>query len=212
MRRIVRGVLWMVKGVLLAIALGALILWPLSYGRGQTIWAIKVTLGPEHDYAVQRTAGWGNGRVGLSEVRREFAGDLLNKARDFVAQRGTGWTWDANFGRGSIVTDNLGRSWGPFRWSSSDIRGTDGSVALRIASLPLWLLALCAAAWPLASLTLLFRRRSRRRRRARAGYCTQCGYDLRATPQPGGQLVTRCPECGTVTGSATDNTAHKQPK
>ena len=31
MRRIVRGVLWIVKGTLLAIALAALVLWPWSY-------------------------------------------------------------------------------------------------------------------------------------------------------------------------------------
>jgi hypothetical protein len=39
-------------------------------------------------------------------------------------------------------------------------------------------------------------KRSRRRRRAAAGRCVACGYDLRATPG-------RCPECGQRTDRAT---------
>ncbi len=36
----------------------------------------------------------------------------------------------------------------------------------------------------------------RRRHRMRQGLCTNCGYDLRATPNADGPLLERCPECG----------------
>ena len=35
-------------------------------------------------------------------------------------------------------------------------------------------------------------------RRARLNLCLRCGYDLQATPQEGGALLSRCPECGAV--------------
>ncbi len=37
------------------------------------------------------------------------------------------------------------------------------------------------------------------RRRAERGLCVKCGYDLRATPEAGGPLLERCPECGSDT-------------
>ena len=61
-------------------------------------------------------------------------------------------------------------------------------VKLRFALLavPYWLLALVAAAVPLASCLAFLRNRARRI----SGRCAACGYDVRATPD-------RCPECGT---------------
>ena len=68
----------------------------------------------------------------------------------------------------------------------SDSKGMPSSNAI----FPLWSVALTTAVLP-----ALWIRRVRRdrtlRRRANAGQCPSCGYDLRATPE-------RCPECGRV--------------
>jgi hypothetical protein len=62
-----------------------------------------------------------------------------------------------------------------------------GSGHYVLLQLPLWLVSPV-----LALLSSLFvHRRVRARRRVGANLCSQCGYDLRATPD-------RCPECGTV--------------
>jgi hypothetical protein len=62
-------------------------------------------------------------------------------------------------------------------------------------ALPCWFLCLVAIPLPVAW-AVRFRRRRRFARRALAGQCVGCGYDLRATPDPGGARLAVCPECG----------------
>jgi hypothetical protein len=63
--------------------------------------------------------------------------------------------------------------------------GTYAGAPYRIFIVPYWFNLLATGTFPL---TWWIRRR-RTRRRAGAGQCPGCGYDLRATPG-------RCPECG----------------
>ncbi len=57
--------------------------------------------------------------------------------------------------------------------------------ASRGMSFPNWFLVVCCAILPASRILAVMRSR----RRHRSGRCTDCGYDLRATP-------ARCPECG----------------
>jgi ribosomal protein S27AE len=57
--------------------------------------------------------------------------------------------------------------------------------------------AIGCAIWPAASAWLWWRGREKRRERNRSGHCGKCGYDLHGTPHRKGQLVAKCPECGT---------------
>src|SRR5687767_10722458 len=64
---------------------------------------------------------------------------------------------------------------------------------LRLVAIPCWFLALLTASGSVGCAVFVWRQR----RRIRSGRCVSCGYDLRATPEAGGALVERCPECGT---------------
>lgn len=89
----------------------------------------------------------------------------------------------------------------PWRWLPPSFWGrlgfgsfqgfTAGNNPIRQRVVPYWFLTAVAGA-PAAVVLLL---RLNRRRRARAGHCRKCGYDLRASKD-------RCPECGRPIESA----------
>lgn len=63
-------------------------------------------------------------------------------------------------------------------------------------ALPFWMPAVAFGSWP----ALFVLRRLRRKKRYAAGLCVGCGYDLRATADPSGPRLARCPECGRDVG------------
>jgi hypothetical protein len=74
------------------------------------------------------------------------------------------------------------------------VRGVDGSL-LWTLEIPYWLIVASMFLLPCAAI-IAWRRERKVRLRHRVGQCGRCGYDLRATPE-------RCPECGTITKTAT---------
>jgi hypothetical protein len=190
MRRIVLGTLWVVKGFLLAIALGALGLWPWSYGHRLSIALEQYHLQPERVENVRFNIAWRDGRVFMTEVCNKFDGAWLASAHEQAIACGARWHWTMGSGERLLFYNAFDHSCGPLRWSSYTYVDQTDRFGSRGASFPMWLLALLSATWPLTSLTFLPRRGSRRRRGlANAGCCVKCDYDLRATPD-------RCPECG----------------
>jgi hypothetical protein len=99
------------------------------------------------------------------------------------------WSW-GRLGAGHLGWDGPPppRSW----WNRLGFAiyedGTSASFydeSRHIVATPMWVVMVSSLVLPTAWL----RGWTRRRRRAAAGLCVRCGYDLRATPQ-------RCPECG----------------
>ena len=126
---------------------------------------------------------WEAGYVGFNwahGVLPDWRGPALGSEPDDRARQWSGdigWAWPAK--PIGFATDH---NWAGFGWTAGKLDNGYWYVEMNG---PCWCLILvgsvvpCIAGW----------RRLRSARRARAGQCVRCGYDLRATPG-------RCPECG----------------
>jgi len=96
--------------------------------------------------------------------------------------------WFAN-GPGKPVSVRFaGFSYGT-GWIGASMANVTGLTAFRRLTIPLWFMLVITFALPAGRWIGLLRRWREIRRRAAAGLCLRCGYDLRATPG-------KCPECG----------------
>jgi len=199
MRRIARAFLCIIQAALLLITAAALLLWTRSHWVGDVIireqdWN-EVGEVRGNELRVISTEGliWVNWRWDAGRTGPSWAGWQEKLKRTGVRPR---WRW-ASMPPDQFegIPDGMDR-WGPLGWDKEDSVDQLSEFHIRTLYFPHWLFALACGIWPLTALALLFRRL---RRRARTGCCFKCGYDLRATPQAGAELVPRCPECGTAT-------------
>jgi len=204
MRRLLSILLWIVKTLLLIIALAAPFAWAWSYEHPGSIGGARWWL--ESDRAARRdlACGWMGGRIVIGRWWWTFSKDLLNEGRRQAGSPPPGWSWDYETGT-RWMSLPPGSSWGPFRQDFFDSPKPELMQGRQIISFPAWLVALLAGCWPAGSVALLIRRR-RLRRLAGIGCCRKCGYDLRATPTPGGALLPVCPECGAANPTSPTTT------
>ena len=192
--RLLAGVVWW---VLLAIALLALGLWSVD-AKGRWFEVSRITPRGEEVEGAGCFAGWDHGRIGIGWWGDRYTDVWLPIGQAHAEEHGTGWRWKRKSARPEWLDREPAYSWGPFHWDIHGWRRTGIASKRRQIWANYWAAALVCGAWPGWSLVTLGRGWVVRRRRWWEGRCRNCGYDLRATPEGGAELLSRCPECGVV--------------
>ena len=186
-----RGLFTLVAALSFALCVAAAAFWAWSYTAwaydDATGWRAKWKFYPTTHYRCEATTRRGSVKVhGLEGVRmpdggfRGIGGKLFNSSHARMT------TMTAGFG--------FGRS----------PPGDTQYAFMFMLMFPFWAVVLLTAVLP-ALWVILWRRRRAVRRRAQAGLCGKCGYDLT------GNTTGVCPECGTAVATGTTRAGVSQP-
>jgi hypothetical protein len=190
MRRRLFGIL---AAVSLALALAAAALWVRSYSG--TDYLQRSTSGPNQPFAFTHTIrgiNWTHGEVRLVQgaVTNYPPPSMVAAANNPEAPQAHWWGWGRLGKRHLFWETPAPQSWWNrlgFYAAQTGWESSFASESQEWVAMPAWLPVLAFLILPVV---WILRWRAARRR-ASAGLCETCGYDLRGTPE-------RCPECGTV--------------
>jgi hypothetical protein len=126
MRRLLFILLWIVKTVLLIVALAAGVLWPVSGGRRMWANAERYTMGLGWGEDRGYSAGCWDGRVVIRRYGHHAWVDYwLDLIQSKVQTGGEGWRWERWMVADTWHEGDWPGRWGPLRWDVFD--GNDPS-------------------------------------------------------------------------------------
>jgi hypothetical protein len=179
---VLRGLLNLLTLLSLLLCLAVAGLWVRSHWRADTF---NHAYQRDGRHGVLLRAEFNSGTARISRYDAEYVGPESDDAGTVLPQRIRNLPWWHD--RISRLPDRLSeRLLLGFGYERTRVGGNPPmSEQVRTVTAPLWVGVAVFGILPL----LLALRLDRRRRRAEAGLCACCGYDLRASPG-------RCPECG----------------
>jgi len=198
MRRLARFTFVSVCWILAVVSLGTVAVWVASYWHNRVLFTCRQVVTPIHLLQTTNVLRLERGYVLYNRTHSEFP---VRSAR-YPLDNGNRWydPYSRDPGRSVESRSPPRGDWVNrmgFRWTHRvrPSRSPGGSASRTVAvELPYWSIAALAGLPP--ALVLAWRQRRRLRP---TGGCRACGYDLRATPDGGGPILPRCPECGAAT-------------
>src|SRR5206468_866478 len=114
--------LWIVKGLLLVLAVAAAVMWPVSRERSMGVIAERYTAGPASGEDRWYSGGCRDGWAVFGRACKDAGGGWeLGWIREAVKSGGEGWRWRRRSEADPWEDGVSPTRWGPLRWYLTDI-------------------------------------------------------------------------------------------